>query len=87
MEMLDASFFLIINTLVLIIITVAVGPIMDWLAVFISNQPTGLLSVTPLQFTFGTFYGMICVIEVGLFIQLFLTPIKQTDYNTGEEDW
>lgn len=87
MEMLESSFFLIVNTVILLIATVVMGPVMDWLSLFISNQPSGLLSATPVQYVFGTFYGMILMLELGLFIQLFLTPIKQTDYNSGEEDW
>lgn len=87
MEMLDASFFLIVNTVVLIVITVGVSPIMDWLAVWLPNQPEGYISAQPVQYLFGTFYGMIMLIEVALFVQLFLTVIKRTDYNTGEEDF
>jgi hypothetical protein len=87
MEILSASFFLIINTVILIVVTVTVGPIIDWLAVWLPNQPVGLLDYTPIQLTFGAFYGMICVIELGLFVQLFLVPIIRTDYNTGEEDF
>lgn len=60
---------------------------MDWLAVWLPSQPPGLLKLQPAQLLFGTFYGMLCIIELGLFVQLFLTPIKRTDYNTGEEDW
>lgn len=87
MEMLDSSFFLIINTVILIILAVTVGPIMDWLATWLPTNPTGLLSLSGPQFYFGMFYGLLCIVELGLFVQLFLTPIKTTDYNTGEEDW
>lgn len=86
MEMLDSAFFLIVNTVVLIVITVGVAPIMDWLAVWLPNQPAGYISAQPVQYLFGTFYGMIMLIEVALFVQLFLTTIKRTDYNTGEDD-
>jgi hypothetical protein len=87
MEMLDSAFFLIVNTVVLIVVLVGVAPIMDWLAVWLPTQPAGYISAQPVQYVFGTFFGMLCVIEVGLFVQLFLTTIKRTDYNTGEEDW
>jgi hypothetical protein len=86
MEMLDSAFFLIVNTVVLIVITVGVSPIMDWMAVWLPNQPVGYISAQPVQYLFGMFYGMICLIEVALFVQIFLTVIKRTDYNTGEED-
>lgn len=84
--MLDSAFFLIVNTVVLIVITVGIAPIMDWMAVWLPAQPAGYISAQPVQYLFGTFYGMIMLIEVGLFVQLFLTTIKRTDYNTGEED-
>lgn len=87
LEMLDSTFFLIVNTVALIVITVAVSPIMDWLAVWLPSQPAGYIPATPVQFVFGTFYGMICLIELGLFAQLFITPAKRTDYNTGEDDF
>lgn len=87
LEMLDSAFFLIVNTVALIVITVSVSPIMDWLAVWLPSMPAGYISAQPVQYVFGTFYGMICLIEVGLFVQLLITPIKRTDYNTGEDDF
>lgn len=87
LEMLDSAFFLIVNTIALIVITVCISPIMDWLAVWLPSQPAGYISATPLQFVFGTFYGMICLVELALFVQLFITPVRRTDYNTGEDDF
>lgn len=86
-EMLESSFFLIVNTVILIVITFTAGTIIDWLAVWISNQPAGPISASPVQYVFGTFYGMVCVIEAGLFIQLYLTTIKRTNFNTGESEF
>jgi hypothetical protein len=86
-EMLDSGFFLIIGTVTLIVITFTCGPIMDWLAIWLPSQPAGRIPIAPVQLVFGTFYGMICLIEVGLFVQFFLTTIKRTDYNTGEDNW
>lgn len=87
LEMLDSSFYLIVNTVALVVITVSIAPIMDWMAVWLPSQPAGYISASPIQFVFGTFYGMICLIELGLFVQLFITPLKTTDYNTGEDDF
>jgi hypothetical protein len=87
LEMLDSSIYLIVNTVGLIVITISAGQIIDWLAVWLPSQPTGYISAQPVQYVFGTFYGMICLIELGLVVQLFLTPIRRTDYNTGEEDF
>lgn len=87
MEMLDSGFFLIVNTVILITMTLTAGTILDWLAVWSAEQPGGLLSPTPIMYTFGSFYGMIALIEAGLFVQLFLTIIKKTNYQTGETEF
>lgn len=87
MEMLESSFFLIVTTVILIVITFTAGTIMDWLAVWLPNQPTGPLAATPVMYVFGTFYGMIGAIEAGLFVQLYMTVIRRTDYGTGETDF
>jgi len=68
------------------VVTLTGGTIIDWLAVWQAAQPAGIISATPTQYVFGTFYGMICVIEGGLFVQLFLTVIKRTNYSTGESE-
>jgi hypothetical protein len=83
-EMLEGSFFLIVNTVGLIIVTMSAGTIIDWLSAYLSSQPAGPIGASPVQYAFGTFYGMIIAIEIGLFFQLFLTSIKRTDYDTGD---
>ena len=87
LEMLDASLFLIINTIILIIAAVACGPIMDWLAVWLGSQPAGFLPTAPIQYIFGCFYGMLLLIELLLFIFVFIVPVKKTDYMTGDDDF
>lgn len=86
-EMMESSFFLIVNTVILIVITFTAGTIIDWLAIWMSNQPAGPISAAPVIYVFGTFYGMIGAIEAGLFVQLYLTTIKRTDYVTGESEF
>ncbi|OPX64740.1 MULTISPECIES: hypothetical protein [unclassified Methanoregula] len=86
-EFFGSAFFLIINTVILIVVTFTAGTILDWLAVWVASQPKGLLSAVPVMHSFATFYGMIVLIEIGLFVQLYLTTIKRTSYSTGESDF
>jgi len=84
--MLESSFFLIINTVILGLLTLTGGSILDWLAVWQADQPAGLISAAPIQDTFALFYAMILLIEAGLFVQLFLVIIRRTNYSTGEQE-
>lgn len=85
-EMAGAIFYLLISTIVLIVATIAGGPIIDFFAVWISGQPAGRIPVTPLQGTFGLFYGLIIGIEIALFTNLFLTAIRRTRYTGAENE-
>ena len=78
---------LLVNTLILIVITPPVGSIVDWFALFASQQSTGVLTATPLKGGFAMFYAFLLLIEVALIARLFLTTIRRTDYATGEEDY
>lgn len=68
------------------LLTLTGGSILDWLAVWQADQPAGYISAAPVQDVFALFYMMILLIEGGLFVQLFLTVIRRTNYSTGEQE-
>jgi len=68
------------------LITLTAGSIIDWLAVWQADQPAGYISAAPTQDVFALFYAMVLFIEAGLFVQLYLTVIRRTNYSTGENE-
>jgi hypothetical protein len=86
-EMYEAGFFLVISTVILVVVTLGIGPVIDWLAIWLPSQPAGRIPITPVQMVFGTFYGLIVLLEVALFVNLFLVVARRTDYNTGDSDF
>jgi hypothetical protein len=87
LEFAAEAFGLLVNTLILIVITPPVGSIVDWFALFSSQQSSGLLNATPLKGSFGMFYGFLILIEIALVVRMYLVTIRRTDYATGEEDY
>lgn len=90
-EMLDASLYLIINTLAIFVFWVAGSPIIDFLSVYIASfHFTGVPVVTKMsqmiQPIFGWFFWLLVIIEVALFIRTYLMIVTKTDYQ-GESDF
>lgn len=90
-KMLDASLFLIINTVALFVFWIAGSPILDYLNVWISSfeftNPTVIGMGHMLQPVFGWFGWLLVIIEVILFVRTYLVVVSRTDYITGEEDF
>jgi hypothetical protein len=86
-EMFDAVLWLITSTIILIVVTLSIGPIIDFLAAWLPTMPAGRIPISPVQMVFGTFYIFILLLEGAVFVNLFLTAIRRTDYDTGESDF
>jgi len=83
-EMFTSVLLLIVNTIVLMVVTMCAGSIIDWLAIWQAGQTAGYISAAPTQGLFGLFYGMVLAIEIGLFLNLIVTSIRRTDYTTED---
>jgi uncharacterized membrane protein (DUF373 family) len=87
LEMFDSVLALITNTLILIVVTLAIGPVMDFLAWWLPSQPAGRIPIAPIQLVFGLFYAFLILLELALFAGVFLKGILRTDYDTGSDDF
>jgi len=90
-KMLDASIFLIVNTVALFVFWVAGSPIMDWLNMYISSfaftNPTVKSMAHAVQPVFGWFGWLLVIVEVVLFVRVYLVVVSKVDYITGEDDF
>lgn len=85
MQMLDASLYLIINTVAIFTFWLAGSPIIDYLNVLIQSykfdNPVVVGMAHMAQPIFQWFFWLLVIIEVVLFIRTYLTIIAITDYN------